>query len=108
MSSKKAKQDKEIQILTEMIKLYCEKHKHKQHGLCKTCEELLAYAIERIKRCPFMETKTFCSNCQVHCFKNEYREEIKKVMRYAGPRILFRHPFLALQHLWLSKGEKRQ
>ena len=30
------------------------------------------------------------------------RTRIKEVMRYAGPRMLFRHPVLALLHHWDS------
>jgi hypothetical protein len=28
------------------------------------------------------------------------REKVKQVMRYAGPRMLWRHPLLTLGHLW--------
>jgi hypothetical protein len=28
------------------------------------------------------------------------REQVRAVMRYAGPRMLWRHPILALEHLW--------
>jgi hypothetical protein len=28
------------------------------------------------------------------------REKIRVVMRYAGPRMLFRHPWFAIQHLF--------
>ena len=27
------------------------------------------YARECSDKCPFMETKTFCSNCRVHCYR---------------------------------------
>jgi hypothetical protein len=27
------------------------------------------------------------------------REKIKEVMRYAGPRLIYRHPILAIRHL---------
>ena len=37
------------------------------------------------RKCPFMETKTFCSACKVHCYAKEQREQIRAVMRYAGP-----------------------
>lgn len=30
-----------------------------------------AYARLRSDKCPFMETKTFCSNCKVHCYKED-------------------------------------
>jgi len=28
---------------------------------------------------------------------------MKNVMRYAGPRMLVRHPALALRHLWMER-----
>lgn len=55
-----------------------------------------------------METKTFCSNCKVHCYRPEMREKIRVVMRYSGPRMLFCHPILALRHVAESRAEKRR
>ena len=46
------------------------------------------YAHQRIDCCPFMESKTFCSNCSVHCYQKEQREQIRRVMRFSGPRML--------------------
>ena len=94
----------EIKILEEMIALYCKKN-HKPHGekYCKECQELVEYGTSRVKLCPFMETKTFCSNCEVHCYRPQMREEIKKVMRFSGPRMLFSHPILTIWHLLSSK-----
>ena len=62
------KREKEKQIVDLMIHLYCrKKHKtvEKHHGLCEECEKLRDYAAMRVDKCPFMETKTFCSNCRV-------------------------------------------
>ena len=59
-------------------------------------------------KCPFMETKTFCSNCKVHCYKPEMREKIREVMRYSGPRMIFHHPAAAIRHVILTKKEKKQ
>jgi hypothetical protein len=28
---------------------------------------------------------------------------MKDVMRYAGPRMLWRHPLLAIRHLWIER-----
>lgn len=75
------KREKEKQIVDLMIHLYCrKKHKtvEKHHGLCEECEKLRDYAAMRVDKCPFMETKTFCSNCRVHCYKPQMREEIQK------------------------------
>ena len=53
-----------------------------------------------------METKTFCSNCKVHCYKPEMRARIQEVMRYAGPRMIFYHPLLAILHTIAMLKEK--
>lgn len=94
------KRQKEIQIITQMIALYCRgKHPDLYHGtLCHDCQKLEDYARLRIKQCAFMESKTFCSNCKVHCYSPEMRTKIKAVMRYSGPRMLFHHPLLCIQH----------
>ena len=39
-----------------------------------------------------------CAKCPVHCYKADVREEVKAVMRYAGPRMPRRHPILTLFH----------
>ncbi len=98
---------KEQYVVEEMIRLYC-KRNHHTSDLCEECEELLDYAKLRSEKCPFMKDKTFCSNCKVHCYKPEKREQIRKVMRYSGPRMLFYHPCLAIWHLISSKKEKRR
>ena len=102
------KREKEKLIVGEMIKLYCKKHHKNKNGLCAECKELKEYAEMRSDKCPFMETKTFCSNCKVHCYKNDMRRQIRDVMRFSGPRMMFHHPIMAVEHLVLSKKEKRK
>ena len=104
----KDKREREKKIVSDMIALYCrKKHRHK-NGLCTECAQLRAYAEQRSDRCPFMETKTFCSNCKMHCYKPEMREQIRQVMRFAGPRMLMYHPVAAVRHLLESRKEKRR
>lgn len=100
------KRDREKRIVGEMIRLYCRKN-HRTEELCDKCKSLLEYAKQRSEKCPFMEAKTFCSNCKVHCYKPEMREKIRKVMRFSGPRMIFYHPILALRHVIESRKEKR-
>lgn len=102
-----AKRQREKRIVAEMIRLYCRK-KHGQNELCPECAQLLQYASDHSDRCPFMETKAFCSNCRVHCYKAEMRKKIRIVMRFSGPRMLFHHPVLALRHLIEEQKEKRR
>ena len=98
------KREKEKRMIKEMISLYCCKKHHSRH-LCTECNELLNYANMRIDKCPFMETKTFCSICKVHCYKPDMQKKIKVVMRFSGPRMLFYHPVLALRHFIESRKE---
>jgi hypothetical protein len=52
-----------------------------------------------VRHCPLIEDKPTCASCPVHCYKPVMRERIRAVMRYAGPRMLRRHPVLAILHL---------
>ena len=107
MNRTQDKREREKRVVSEMIALYCRDH-HRTAGLCPTCQALTDYACQRSDKCPFMETKTFCSNCTVHCYNPQMREEIRKVMRYSGPRMLRYHPVMAIRHLVESKLEKRR
>lgn len=104
---KKRRQEKAT--VGSMIEIYCHGvHKTKRGTLCDACTKLRDYADLRTEKCPFMETKTFCSACKVHCYSKEMQNEIKQVMRYAGPRMLFVHPVLALRHVKVTLENKRK
>ncbi|AWB47081.1 nitrous oxide-stimulated promoter family protein [Paenibacillus sp. CAA11] len=98
-----------------MIVIYCKAHHGndrqeearaittigtRQAALCPDCMKLLDYANQRLTLCRFGEKKTTCVNCSIHCYQPLMKEQIRKVMRYAGPRMLSRHPVLAIRHLW--------
>ena len=102
------KREREKKMVSLMIKLYCNKRHHTGKVLCEECTQLNEYAIMSSDKCPFMETKTFCSNCKVHCYKQNMREKIRKVMRFSGPRMIFRHPVAAIRHVVESKREKKR
>ena len=92
-----SRMDREAGTIKVMISLYCRNH-HDRFP-CPECGELTKYALERLRNCPFNEGKTVCSKCPVHCFQPVMREKIRSVMRFAGPRMTYRHPVLALFHL---------
>lgn len=108
MTDLDAKREREKQTVALMIRLYCRKKHHQKSSLCPDCAALAAYAAQRSDRCPFMETKTFCSNCKVHCYRPEMREKIREVMRFAGPRMLLYHPVMAVRHLIETKREQKR
>jgi predicted amidophosphoribosyltransferase len=92
---------REKQTTRAMIAMYCRDQHGSADDLCGGCRELLDYAYCRLDRCPFGADKTTCAKCPIHCYKPAMRERVREVMRYAGPRMLLRHPMLALRH-WLD------
>lgn len=81
-----------------MIKIYC-RGNCKSKELCGNCRELREYVYMKIDRCPFSDKKIYCKNCTVHCYREDMAVRIKKVMRYSGLRLLFYHPFMAIDHM---------
>jgi hypothetical protein len=90
---------RELKTVRVMIELYCRAHHEADAGgLCSECRELWDYARQRVERCPFGLDKPTCLNCTVHCYKPRRREQIREVMRFAGPRMSWRHPVLTIFH----------
>ena len=102
------KQEKEIKVVSLMIRLYCKKNHKQKDGLCPECQELLDYVKFRRSKCPFGDNKPFCSNCKIHCYKPDMKEKIRIVMRFSGPRMLFYHPIIAIRHVTETLREKRK
>jgi len=90
--------EEEKNTVEKMIRLYC-RRKEGNRDLCPHCRELLDYALARLDRCRFGEQKPTCQNCTVHCYKPQMKQDIRRVMRYAGPRMIIYHPIEAVRHL---------
>ena len=59
----------------------------KEVTLCSDCTRLLTHAFVKRSRCP-MNPKPACKNCTRHCYHPTFRNEIRKVMRFSGTRLL--------------------
>ena len=90
---------REKRTVGAMVRIYCRRHHGTSGELCGDCSELLDYATGRLDKCPFGAKKPTCADCPVHCYNPAMREKVRGVMRYSGPRLLFRHPVLALMHV---------
>jgi hypothetical protein len=90
---------REARTIECMIQIYCHRKHETTRGLCAECQDLLDYAVVRLNKCPFQEEKSTCANCRVHCYRPEMRQQIRDVMRYSGPFMLYRHPYLTFMHL---------
>jgi len=95
---------REWETMEAMIKIHCRDH-HGASALCAECQQLLDYAGVRLERCRFGAEKPTCAKCPVHCYQRARREQVKAVMRYAGPRMLWEHPLMSLRH-WLDGFRK--
>jgi len=97
MENRRPRMDREGKTIAVMIGMHCH-DRHSCDTLCSECKELLDYALERLIKCPFQEGKTVCAKCPVHCYKSDMRQKVRDVMRYSGPRMMFRHLFLTIMH----------
>ena len=93
-------QTREERTIRAMVAIYCRRHHRQQADVCSDCAALLDYARARLGKCLFGEDKPVCASCPIHCYRPAMREQIRDVMRYAGPRMLLRHPGLALSHMF--------
>ena len=99
MFREKKRLARERLTMSKMIGIYCSAH-HDVPGnlLCPACREFLDYAEVRLHKCPYGDDKPTCANCPVHCYKPARKAQAREIMRYAGPRMLLRHPLLAIAH----------
>jgi hypothetical protein len=92
---------REWRTMQVMVGIYCSGHGHQGSPgqvLCAECAGFLGYAERRLEKCPYGPDKPTCAKCPIHCYKPQPREFAREVMRYAGPRMLLRHPWLSLTH----------
>jgi hypothetical protein len=92
---------REWKTMEAIIGCYCRDQHHTSGELCPECQSLQDYAAVRLERCRFGAEKPTCAKCPVQCYQKVRREQVKVVMRYAGPRMLWQHPILSLIH-WLD------
>lgn len=91
---------RELNTISAMVEIYCRDHHHcETTAVCHECAILLQYAKKRLRLCPFQEKKPTCGTCTIHCYKSDMQTRVKEIMRYSGPRMLWNHPLMALQHL---------
>ncbi|TFG99715.1 nitrous oxide-stimulated promoter family protein [Candidatus Thorarchaeota archaeon] len=90
---------KEKETVEKFIRLYCEKkHRSSSKTLCSECQNLLEYSLLRLEQCQYQEDKPTCRKCPVHCYRPTMREEIRRVMRFSGPRFVLHAPMDWIRH----------
>lgn len=97
---------KEAETIRVMTGEYCA-HFHGTDGrtLCPSCAAFLAYALKRLACCPYGGEKPVCGKCRIHCYKPAERETARRIMRWAGPRLILKHPVMAIEHVLDARRE---
>jgi hypothetical protein len=109
------KEIKDLKVLLQFTAVYCRvKHDGDKSALttdepglqnlplqkfpvCKECGEFLLYAFQRRLCCP-LDEKPICKHCPVHCYKPEYRQKVREVMRFSGQYLIKRGRLDLLWH----------
>ena len=97
---------KEKETVEKFIRLYCEKkHDSSSKTLCPDCQNLLEYSHLRLEQCKYQEDKPTCRKCPIHCYNPTMREEIRRVMRFSGPRFALYAPIDWIRHQIHDRGD---
>jgi hypothetical protein len=109
------KEKRDIQILARFVALFCRSNSHGDRQvfhlshpalkglfktpieLCPECTKLLKYGLTMRLRCP-LDPKPMCKKCPNPCYKAEYREKVREVMRFSGMRMIKRGRIDLLYH----------
>lgn len=90
---------REKKTIEAMVDMYCSAHHNAKISICEECVGILDYARLRLDKCPFGGKKGLCAKCAIHCYNPAMRAKITAIMKYAGPRMITKHPILALLHI---------
>jgi len=93
----------EKKTVAAMVRIYCAAHHDGADPLCTVCSALQRYSHARLDACPYGAGKPTCKECPIHCYRPAEREAMREVMRFAGPRMMLRHPRLSIVHLWKER-----
>lgn len=91
--------ERKQKIVELMIYMYCKNHHRRKEDLCNECEELRNYAMTRLDKCRYGNSKPKCRECKTHCYSPIMKEKIIKVMRFSGPRMIFYHPIYTFYYM---------
>ena len=110
MNSMTRHQKNDIRLLGKFVEVYCQgNHPDKpkepvllpeqlgSRTLCPECGTFLRYAITKRLKCPLEAEKPTCKHCRIHCYAQEHRDKVRKIMAYAGKRLLLKG---RLDYLW--------
>jgi hypothetical protein len=96
----------EKRTVSAMVRIYCADRHAAIDPPCDSCAALVRFSHARLDTCPYGAAKPTCRECPIHCYKPAEREAMREVMRFAGRRMVLRHPWLAVVHFWKERFHK--
>lgn len=103
-------QKKDIKLIGKFVEVYCAgQHRTEEReaillpaglgkrNLCTECTAFLDYAVTKRLKCPLEAEKPTCKHCRIHCYAKTEREKARKIMAYAGRKLMMRG---RLDYLW--------
>ena len=97
-----SKTNKDLKTLEAMARIYCSKwhaaSAKDAAGVCEECRTAVEATFNRADACPYDHAHN-CQDCTTKCQRGENQERIKQIMRYAAPRMIYRHPLMTFEYL---------
>ena len=103
-----SEQKKDLKVMIKFVRVYC-RAKHdaqakvsiedvdgKETQLCRDCVAIVAYALEKRRKCP-LDPKPSCKHCHIHCYSKDLRAKVREIMAFSGRRMIMRG---RLDYLW--------
>ncbi len=96
-----AKEKTDMRTLLRFVEIYCRENHSGQRTpfsfrlydlkeidqreilLCPDCTRLLTYGLTMRLRCPH-DPKPMCKKCETQCYKGDYKERIREIMKFSG------------------------
>jgi len=95
------KEKADIKTLMEFVGIFCRENHNgerspfsfrlyniqeiekKELSLCSDCSRLLTYGLTMRLRCPH-DPKPMCKKCDSQCYRGDYKENIREIMKFSG------------------------
>ncbi len=112
------KEKSDIKTLIKFVEIFCRKNhdglrtpfffrlydireiEEKDISLCPDCTKLLAYGLTMRLKCPH-DPKPMCKKCETQCYKGEYKQKIREIMKFSG-MYMIKHGRLDLLYHYLA------
>lgn len=93
--------ENEKKMVAAIIRRHCRTHHCGSNTdmPCAKCLSLTTYAQTRLSACRYGSRKPKCKACTTHCYAAVEREQIRKIMREIGPKIVLVMPIAAIRYL---------